>query len=267
MKPKLIINGSAGRMGKRLIALAAESKAFDLIAATDDSSCPDIGTDAGTLAGIEPLGIVISSELPPAADVVIDFSLPQGTNRVIDYCLSQKCALVMGTTGQVPEQLAKIDKASQRIALIHATNMSIGMNLLFELVGKVAQKLGGEYDIEISEAHHRFKKDAPSGTAMTLAERIAKDTGKDFPGCLDVSRKGKEALRVKGSIGMQAIRLGDTVGEHSVMFGSLGETVTLSHSAHSRDTFAAGAVRAAIWLADKKPGRYLMADVLGLTGD
>jgi 4-hydroxy-tetrahydrodipicolinate reductase len=138
------------------------------------------------------------------------------------------------------------------------------MNLLFEIVGEVAKRLGEEYDIEIVEAHHRFKKDAPSGSAMTLAERIAQATGKEFPNCLDMSRSGKECQRKKGTIGMQALRLGDTVGEHSVMFGTLGETVTISHSAHSRDTFAAGAVRAAGWLIGKKPARYSMCDVLGL---
>jgi 4-hydroxy-tetrahydrodipicolinate reductase len=142
--------------------------------------------------------------------------------------------------------------------------MSIGMNVLFEIVGQVAQKLGNEYDIEIVETHHRLKKDAPSGSAITLAEKIAAATNKKFPDCLDIGRKGKDALRKKGSIGIQAIRLGDTVGEHSVMFGTTGETVTISHSAHSRDTFAAGAIRAALWLIGKKPARYSMADVLGL---
>ena len=138
------------------------------------------------------------------------------------------------------------------------------MNVLFALAGKVAEMLGNDYDIEIVEAHHRFKKDAPSGSAMTLAERIAKSTGRAFPNCLELGRQGKEAQRKTGAIGIQAVRLGDTIGEHSVMFGSLGETVTLSHIAHSRDTFAAGAVKAALWLVGKSAGLYSMADVLGL---
>lgn len=170
----------------------------------------------------------------------------------------------MGTTGLSAEQFKKIDEAAKKIACLQTTNMSVGMNLLFETVGQIAQKLGDEYDIEIIEAHHRFKKDSPSGSALTLAERIAAQTNKKFPDCLDIGRKGKEALRKKGTIGIQAIRLGDTVGEHSVMFGTTGETVTISHSAHSRDTFASGAIRAAVWLAGKKTGRYSMADVLGL---
>jgi 4-hydroxy-tetrahydrodipicolinate reductase len=160
--------------------------------------------------------------------------------------------------------LKKIDEAAKKIPLIQAANMSVGMNLLFEIVGQVAQKLGNEYDVEIVETHHRLKKDAPSGSSLTLAEKIAARTNKKFPDCLDIGRKGKDALRKKGTIGIQAIRLGDTVGEHSVMFGTVGETVTISHSAHSRDTFATGAIRAALWLIGKPAGRYSMADVLGL---
>ncbi|HBG27548.1 MAG: 4-hydroxy-tetrahydrodipicolinate reductase [Planctomycetes bacterium GWF2_41_51] len=258
MSSKLIIVGAAGRMGKRIAALALESKNFEIFGAVEGSTCPDLGKN------FEQTNIKITSDFPAGADVVIDFSLPVAFEGTINYCLKTKCALVLGTTGLSPEQIKKVDDAAKTIPVIQATNMSVGMNLLFDLVGKVAQKLGDEYDIEIVEAHHRFKKDAPSGSAMTLAEKIAIATDKKFPDCLDVSRNGKEALRKKGSIGMQALRLGDTVGEHSVMFGTLGETVTISHSAHSRDTFAVGAVRAAQWLIGKKPARYTMPDVLGL---
>jgi len=245
-------------MGRRITALAAESKKFDIIGAIEDKSCPLIGRD------LEQIGVKISSEFPAKADVVIDFSLPAAFDNTVNYCLGNNCALVLGTTGLSAEQIKKIDEAAKKIPVIQATNMSVGMNLLFELVGQVANKLGDEYDIEITEAHHRFKKDSPSGSAMTLAERMASATNKKIPDCLDIGRKGKEALRKKGTIGMQSIRLGDTVGEHSVMFGTLGETVTISHSAHSRDTFAAGAIRAALWLVGKKAARYSMADVLGL---
>ncbi len=258
MKPKLIIVGAAGRMGKRIAALAAESKQFDIIGAIEDRNCPEIGKDLGQT------DIKISSEFPANANIVIDFSLPAAFDGTLNYCLSNNCALVCGTTGLSAEQLKKIDDAAKKIPVIQATNMSVGMNLLFETVVQIAQKLGDEYDIEIVEAHHRMKKDAPSGSAMTLAERIAAATNKKFPDCLDIGRKGKEALRKKGTIGIQAIRLGDTVGEHSVMFGTIGETVTVSHSAHNRDTFAAGAIRAALWLIGKKPAKYSMADVLGL---
>jgi 4-hydroxy-tetrahydrodipicolinate reductase len=258
MNPKLIIVGAAGRMGRRITALTLESKKFDIIGTIEDKNCPEIGKD------LENAGVKISSEFSPKADIVIDFSLPAAFDGILNYCLSNNSALVMGTTGLSPEQIKKIDDAAKKIPVIQATNMSVGMNLLFEIVGQVAKKLGDEYDIEIVEAHHRFKKDSPSGSAMTLAEKIAAATNKKFPDCLDIGRKGKEALRKKGSIGMQAIRIGDTVGEHSVMFGSLGETVTISHNAHSRDMFAAGAIKAALWLVGKKTGRYSMADALGL---
>jgi 4-hydroxy-tetrahydrodipicolinate reductase len=258
MRPKLIIVGAAGRMGRKITTLAAESKKFDIIGLIEDKSCPQIGEDC------EQIGIKISSEFPPDANVVIDFSLPAAFGNTLNYCLEQNCSLVLGTTGLSAEQIKKVDEAAKKIPVIQATNMSVGMNLLFELVGQVAGKLGDEYDIEIVEAHHRFKKDSPSGSAMTLAERIAAATNKKFPDCLETGRKGKEALRKKGNIGIQAIRLGDTVGEHSVMFGTLGETVTISHSAHSRDTFASGAIKAASWLVGKNAGRYSMADVLGL---
>jgi 4-hydroxy-tetrahydrodipicolinate reductase len=257
MKSKLIIVGAAGRMGKMIAAFAKASE-FNIIGGIEDKSSPEIGKN------VEGTDTKITSEFPANANVVIDFSLPAAFDRTLEYCLKSNCALVLGTTGLSPEQNKKADDASKKIPVIQATNMSVGMNLLFEIVGEIAQKLGEEYDIEIIEAHHRFKKDAPSGSAITLAQRIAAATGKQFPGCMDMSRSGKEALRKKGSIGMQAIRLGDTVGEHSVMFGTLGETVTISHSAHSRETFAAGAVRAAGWLVGKKPARYSMADVLGL---
>jgi 4-hydroxy-tetrahydrodipicolinate reductase len=258
MNPKLIIVGAAGRMGRRITVLALESKKFEIIGTIEDKNCPEIGKD------LEHAGVKITSEFPPKADIVIDFSLPAAFDSTLNYCLKNNCSLVMGTTGLSVEQIKKIDDAAKKIPVIQATNMSVGMNLLFETVGQLAKKLGDDYDIEIVEAHHRFKKDSPSGSAMTLAEKIAAATNKKIPDCLDIGRKGKEALRKKGTIGMQAIRLGDTVGEHSVMFGTLGETVTISHSAHSRDTFAAGAIRAALWLVGKKPARYSMADVLGL---
>jgi 4-hydroxy-tetrahydrodipicolinate reductase len=258
MNPKLIIVGAAGRMGRKITALALESKKFDIIGTIEDKNCPEIDKD------LEHAGVKISSEFPPKADIVIDFSLPAAFDGTLNYCLKNNCSLVMGTTGLSPEQIKKIDNAAKKVPVIQATNMSVGMNLLFETVGQLAKKLGDDYDIEIVEAHHRFKKDSPSGSAMTLAEKIAAATNKKIPDCLDIGRKGKEALRKKGSIGMQAIRLGDTVGEHSVMFGTLGETITISHSAHSRDMFAAGAIRAAQWLIGKKPARYSMADALGL---
>lgn len=264
MKPELIITGAAGRMGKRILTLSVEQKLFDLVGAVDWAEHPDQGKDIGTLAGLGALNVELSADFPESADVVIDFSLPQAADASIDYCAKNNIALVMGTTGLSEQQTAKLKQAAAKIAIMQATNMSLGMNLLFAMVGKVAKSLGEGYDIEIVEAHHRFKKDAPSGSALSLAEAICKETGRDYPGCLTHGREGKDALREKGTIGMHAIRAGDIVGQHSVIYSTLGETITLSHNAHTRDTFAQGALRAAGWLVSRKPGLYNMLDVLGL---
>jgi 4-hydroxy-tetrahydrodipicolinate reductase len=255
-KPNLIVCGAAGRMGSRILALAAEDGQFQITGAVEKAGHPDIGKDAGI--------VKITSDFVGQADVVIDFSLPEAADRTVDYCVKNNAGLVLGTTGLSDSQRKKIETASSKTAIVCATNMSVGMNTLFALVGKVASMLGEDYDIEIVEQHHRFKKDAPSGSALTLAENIAKATGRKFPDCLTHGRSGKESMRQKGDIGMHAVRAGDIVGIHSVIFSTLGETVTLNHTAHSRDTFARGALRAANWLIGKKPGLYSMADVLGL---
>ena len=264
MKPGLIITGAAGRMGKRILALAVEQQAFNLIGAVDYATHPDLGKDIGTLAGIEPVNVELSADFPETADVMVDFSLPVAADASIDYCAKNNVALVLGTTGLSEDQFAKLKGAAKKIAIMQATNMSLGMNLLFATVGKVAKSLGEEYDVEIVEAHHRLKKDAPSGSALSLAESVCKETGRDYPGCLTHGREGKEALRQKDTIGMHAIRAGDIVGRHSVIYSTLGETITIAHNAHTRDTFARGAIRAAEWIIAQKPGLYNMLDVLGL---
>lgn len=264
MKPDLIINGAAGRMGKRILALAVESKQFEIAAAVDIAQHPDTGKDAGSLAGIGEINVNLDSKFPSTADVMIDFSLPDAADKTIDHCIENNIALVIGTTGLNSSQLEKVRKAAKSIPIIQATNMSVGMTILFSIVGKVAQMAGEDYDIEIVEAHHRFKKDAPSGSALTLAENIASETNRQMPDCLTHGRHGISTLREKGTIGMHAIRAGDITGEHSVIFGTLGETITLSHSAHNRDNFARGALRAAQWLIGKPPASYSMKDVLGI---
>lgn len=261
---KLLVVGAAGRMGKRIISLATESGEFDIIGAVEKAGHPDTGKDAGLAAGIGELGVKVDSAYAAGADVVIDFSQPSGTDGSIVYCLDNKACLVLGTTGLSEQQRGKIKEASAKIAVVYGTNMSLGMNVLFSLAGKAASMLGDEYDTEIVEQHHRFKKDAPSGSALTLAENIAQATGKKFPDCVELARSGKEALRKKGAIGVHSVRAGDITGIHSVIFSTLGETVTIGHTAHSRDGFARGALRAASWLVDKKPGLYSMADVLGI---
>jgi 4-hydroxy-tetrahydrodipicolinate reductase len=245
-------------MGRLILSLAVDANQFDIIAAVERKDHPDIGKDAS------PANVKLDSSCPPGADVVIDFSTPAAADKSVDYCLDNTVALVLGTTGLSTEQQEKIKAASAKIPVIYGTNMSVGMNVLFSLVGKAAVMLGDDYDTEIVEQHHRFKKDAPSGSALTLAENICKATSKDFPGCLTHGRSGKDALRKKGNIGIHAVRAGDIAGIHSVIFSTLGETVTLNHTAHSRDGFARGALRAAQWLTGKKPGLYSVIDVLGL---
>jgi 4-hydroxy-tetrahydrodipicolinate reductase len=264
MKSKLAVVGAAGRMGRRIIALAVESGQFEVIGAADAKGHPDIGKDAGLLAGAGTLGVPLTDSCTVGSDVVIDFSLPEAAGNTLRHCTENRIPLVIGTTGLSREQQAVVAESAAKIPVIYGTNMSVGMNVLFALVGKAAAMLGPDYDIEIVEQHHRFKKDAPSGSAMTLAEKICQATGRDFPDCLTHGRHGKDALRQANTIGMHAVRAGDIVGIHSVICSTLGETVTLNHTAHSRDNFVGGALRAAKWLIGKDPGLYSMADVLGL---
>jgi len=264
MKQRLIINGAAGRMGRRIVALAVEGGNFEIVGAVEAAGHADIGKDIGVVAGVAETGVKLGSEYPAGADVLIDFSLAEAADKVIEYCTQNKMSLVMGTTGLSDGQVRKLQDAGKKTAIVRASNMSVGMNVLFRLVGKVAQMLGDDYDIEIVETHHRYKKDAPSGSAITLAKNIAAQTGRDWPGCVVHGRKGKDALRQAGTIGMHAVRAGDITGEHSVIFSTLGETLTLAHRAHNRYTFASGALRAARWVVGKKPGLYSMGDVLGM---
>jgi 4-hydroxy-tetrahydrodipicolinate reductase len=262
---KLIVIGAAGRMGGRILQLALEDGGFDIVAAIETEGHPDIGKNLCLTGTAGTINIKLADTFPDAvADMVIDFSMPEAMTKTIDYCLENGVSLVLGTTGLSDKQQEEIKAASEKIPVLYATNMSVGMNVLFSLVGKVAETLGPEYDIEIVEQHHRFKKDAPSGTALTLAEKICRQTGRDFPGSVIYGRYGKDALRKKGTIGVHAIRAGDISGIHSVIFGTPGETVTINHSANSRDTFVRGALRAAKWIVGKEPALYSMADVLDI---
>ncbi len=264
MKTKLVIVGCAGRMGKRITALAVESGRFEIIGAIEEKGHPDLGKDAGLAASAGQLNINIDYTWPQNADVVIDFSQPEAADETVNYCVDNETAVVLGTTGLTVEQHKRIKEASEKIPIVYGTNMSIGMNVLFSLVEASAVMLGPDYDVEIIEQHHRFKKDAPSGSALTLAERICKATDRDMQASIVYGREGKNALRKEGQIGIHAVRAGDIAGIHSIIFSTRGETVTLNHTAHSRDGFAKGALRAAQWLLDKKPALYSMADVLGI---
>ncbi|MHC4580789.1 MAG: 4-hydroxy-tetrahydrodipicolinate reductase [Planctomycetota bacterium] len=264
MSIKLVVVGAGGRMGRRILSLAAESGQFDIVAAIDREEHPDIGNNLGLVTAAGPVDVVLADAFQTvSADVAVDFSLPEALGQTINYCLENGVALVSGTTGLSDEQREKLRAAAAQIPILYATNMSVGMNVLFSLAGKVASMLGAEYDIEIVEQHHRFKKDAPSGSALTLAENICRASGRDPNESVTHGRSGKDALRQKGTVGMHAVRAGDITGVHSVIFGTLGETVTLNHTANSRDTFVHGALRAAEWLVGKPPALYSMADVLG----
>ena len=251
-------------MGRRIVALAQESKIFEVVVALEQTGHKSLGTDIGALAGIGDIGVRVADSLTGACEVMIDFSLPRGTERWTAYCSENNLPLVVGTTGLSEAQQQKLKDASRQIPVLLGANMSLGVNLLFSLAGEVAKKLGDDYDLEIVETHHRFKRDAPSGTAVVLSQKIAAAKGWPWPDCVVHGREGKEALREKNTIGMHAVRAGDTVGEHRVIYSALGETIELRHNAHTRDTFVRGALHAAQWLTNQKPGFYSMADVLGL---
>ena len=260
---KIAITGAAGRMGRRIAALAIESERFEIASAMEVPGHPDIGRDVGELAGVGTFGVDVTAELIGEPDVVIDFSLPEGTMTYVPLCGANGVALVTGTTGLTASQQAAVVDTASQIAVVQAANMSVGINVLLKVVAQVARALGADYDIEVSETHHRFKKDAPSGTAVALTGAICEAIGKD-PGETVVFGRAGQCPRKPGEIGVHALRVGDTIGEHVVSFGNLGETVTVGHSAHTRDTFVRGALRAAEWIVGKPPGLYSMHDVLGL---
>ncbi len=260
---RIAITGAAGRMGRRIAALAIDSEQFDIVSAMEYAGHGDMGADIGELAGVGPFGVAIGKTFTDGADVLIDFSLPESTMHWLDVCRTMGLAMVIGTTGMTESQLAEVADAAADIPIVHAANMSVGVNVLLKIVAEVARALGEDYDIEVCETHHRFKKDAPSGTAIALAKAICQATGKEYAEVAVLGRGG-QCPRKPGEIGMHALRVGDTVGEHTVHFGNLGETITVGHSAHTRDTFARGALRAAQWIADKPSGLYTMQDVLEL---
>lgn len=260
---KLAIAGAAGRMGRRIAALAIESGRFDVVGALEQAGHDAVGSDVGELAGVGAFGVKIGSKLIESPDVLVDFSLPAGTLQWLDVCRADGLAMVSGTTGLTASQQAEIADAAGHIPIVRSVNMSVGINVLLKIVAQVAKALGEDYDVEIAETHHRFKADAPSGTAIALAKAICAATGRDYGEAAVLGRSG-QCPRKAGEIGISAARIGDTVGEHAVAFGNLGETITLSHTAHTRDTFARGALRAAQWLVNKPAGLYSMQSVLGL---
>ncbi|MCX7723618.1 MAG: 4-hydroxy-tetrahydrodipicolinate reductase [Thermodesulfovibrio sp.] len=264
---KTTVCGAAGRMGSRIIALSKEYPELKIIGAIEAKNNPKVGTDAGLVAGIGQLDVKIDDNLEnviSGTDVVVNFTYPEATLEHLEIVKKFKKAMVIGTTGFNSEQLSIIQKASEEIPIVLSPNMSIGVNLLFKILKDVAKVLGDDYDIEIVEAHHRMKKDAPSGTALKMAKVIAEALNRNLDEVAVYARKGIIGERTKKEIGIQTIRAGDIVGEHTVIFGGLGERIEITHKASSRDTFARGALKAVIWLYGKPAGLYDMGDVLGI---
>lgn len=256
------VNGATGRMGQMIMRLVAGDDALELAAAVERPGHPALGQDAGTACGGSAYGVTLTADLPAGVDVLLDFSSPAGTMGQLANCLKHSTAMVVGTTGFTPEQKAELDAAAETIPVMVSPNMSVGVNLVFDIAAQIAKRLGADYDIEIVEAHHRFKKDAPSGTALRIAERIADAIDVKLDEHASYGRHGQVGERPAGEIGIHAVRGGDIVGDHTVIFATQGERVELRHQAHSRETFVRGAIRAAKFIAGKPAGSYAMADVL-----
>jgi 4-hydroxy-tetrahydrodipicolinate reductase len=265
---RIAVVGASGRMGLCLLKAALLAKNAKLTVAVSRPNSIAIGKDAGDLAGIGAIGINVIADLAvvmDSFDVLIDFTRPDASMLYIEQCRRAGKKIVIGTTGFNEQQKAEISKASEDIAIVLAPNFSVGVNLSLKLLEMAAKVMGDTTDIEIIEAHHRHKVDAPSGTALRMGEVIANTLERDLKDCAIYGREGNTGERDSKTIGFSTIRAGDIVGEHTVMFADDGERLEITHKASSRMTFANGAVRAAVWLADKDSGLYDMQDVLGLS--
>ncbi len=263
----ITVFGAGGRMGRMLVQAVHEAKETSLAAATEKRGSPLVGTDAGLIAGVGELGVIIGDSPSSAlrgARAAIDFTLPEASVEQVDACRQEGRAIVIGTTGFSAEQIARVHEAAKEIPVVHAPNMSVGVNLCFNLIRRAAEVLGEGVDIEIIEAHHRNKVDAPSGTAVRMGEIVAAATGRDLAKSAIYGRQGRTGVRERKTIGFETIRGGDIVGEHTVLFAGEGERLEIVHRSSSRANFAAGALRAACWAADRPAGLYDMQDVLGL---
>jgi 4-hydroxy-tetrahydrodipicolinate reductase len=264
---KVIIAGAAGRMGTRLVALLKESTTLTLAGAIEGKGHQALGEDAGEIAGCGKAGIQITEDLTALlkeGEVIIDFSTPDATLSHLRAASQHRRAMVIGTTGLSASEFEELKSTTRHIPCVFSPNMSVGVNLLYKIIGEMAKTLGDEYDIEVIEAHHRLKKDAPSGTALKIAEVLAKAVKRDLNQVGIYARKGLIGERKTQEIGIQTIRAGDIVGDHTVLFGGMGERIEVTHRASSRDTFARGALRAAGWVVKQQPGLYDMMDVLNL---
>ncbi len=261
------ITGVAGRMGRNLLEACQQTEEVHCSAASEHPDSAFIGADAGELAGVGRLNIPITADLTPFTDrfdLLVDFTRPAATLTHLALCQTAGKAMVIGSTGFSAEQKTVIAHAAESIPIVFAPNMSVGVNLCFKLLEMAAQVLRDDVDIEIIEAHHRHKVDAPSGTALAMGQVIAKALGRDLAQCAVYGRQGMTGERDRSTIGFATVRAGDIVGEHTVLFADVGERIEITHRASSRMTFAKGAIRAAAWLAGRDPGLYDMQDVLGL---
>ena len=259
--------GIAGRMGSLLAQGIVDAEDMELSGALEAQGHPVLGKDAGTLIGKDLQGVEISCGFADAfdsCDVIIDFTLPEVTVEIARYAQQNTKHLVLGTTGFDEDQLSVIRRCANDVPVVMAPNMSIGVNVMFKVAAILTQLLGEDYDIEIFEAHHKLKKDAPSGTALGLARSIAEVKGVRLEDHACYGRHGIIGVRPEGEIGIQTLRAGDIVGDHTVLFAGNNERIEIKHQAHSRQNFANGALRAARWLKGKNPGLYSMIDVLGL---
>lgn len=264
---QIAVAGAAGRMGRALIQACHEHPDLRLAAAIDVPGSSLIGADAGELAGVGHLGVGLVDDLATVVerfDVLIDFTRPEATVAHVAACRAAGRRLVIGTTGLSDEQRGNIAEAAGDVGIVFAPNMSVGVNLCLKLLQVAAAVLGDEVDVEVIEAHHRHKVDAPSGTALRMGEVVAEALGRDLKQCAVYGREGHTGERARDTIGFETIRAGDIVGEHTVMFAGIGERVEVTHKASSRMTFAKGAVRAAAWIMDQPNGLFDMQDVLGL---
>lgn len=265
--PGIAITGVSGRMGRMLVETVTASDACRLVGAVERPGQAWVGQDIGTAMGGPAIGVRVTDDPLEAfskAQAVIDFTAPEATLAFAELTAQARAVHVIGTTGMTPEQIAALEPASRHAILVRAGNMSLGVNLLAQLTRKVAAALDADFDIEIVEAHHRHKVDAPSGTALMLGEAAADGRGVRLSDVADRGRDGITGARERGEIGFCAIRGGDIVGEHDVIFAADGERIVLRHIATDRAIFARGALKAALWGLDKKPGQYDMLDVLGL---
>jgi 4-hydroxy-tetrahydrodipicolinate reductase len=263
----VVVAGAAGRMGSRIVALLADAPGLRLVGALEAAGHPALGRDAGEAAGIGTTGVAIESDPAraiTAGRVLIEFSMPEPTLDHLRLVAERGARAVIGTTGLNPAQRDEVATLAKRAAIMMAPNMSVGVTVALKILATMAKALGDDYDVEITEIHHRFKKDAPSGTALAMGEAVAGALGRDLGEVGVYGREGLPGERTRKEIGMFSLRSGDVVGEHTVSFGALGERLELTHRAHTRDTFGRGALRAASFIATKPPGLYSMQDVLGI---